>query len=177
MGYDIYIGETAMRPIDDEDAKWMIEEGHTPEHSRTSNDKTTYYEPYVGETEQDDAPVFPNDEMTGNSNNRHPSYTTWSHFCDVTGLTGVFFNKQDGLMREHPGLASIHLEHVQAIDQALQSWKVNHPNAVPGFDEWNHKTMHHTPTDNDPTLARLIWLDWWVKWAMNNCESPAIRNF
>ena len=25
-------------------------------------------------------------------------------------------------------------------------------------------------------MARLIWLDWWVQWALKNCERPAIYN-
>lgn len=177
MGYDIYIGEITMQPIDDEEAAYMLEDGCTLEHARVIDGKTVYYKPYVGEIKQDDAPTFPNDEMTGNSNNRHPAYTGWSHFCDVTGLSALFFNNEDGLMREHPGIQPLKPEHALTIDQALKRWKEAHPHAVPGFEAWDPLDRNCIEVGYDAILARLIWLDWWVKWALKHCEMPAIRNF
>lgn len=177
MGYDIYIGETTMQPIDDDEAAWMIEDGYTPEHSRIVNGKTVYYKPYVGEIKRDDAPTFPNDFMTGNSNNRHPGYSSWSDFCDVTGLTPLFFDRETGLMREHPGMQPLHADHALVVDQALKRYRETHPHAVPGFEDIDLNTREYTNHGYDPMLARLVWLDWWIKWALKNCENPAIRNF
>lgn len=177
MSYDIYIGETTMEPYDDDEAAWMLEDGHVFEHSRVINGKTVYYKPIVKEIKQDDAPTFPNDEMTGNGNDRHPSYWGWSHFCDITGLTPLFFDQEAGLMREHPGLQPLHAEHALVIDQALKRWKEAHPNTEPGFEKFDFMTGESSNYGYDATLARLIWLDWWVKWALKNCENPAIRNF
>src|SRR5439155_19741432 len=123
------------------------------------------------------APTFPNDKMTGNSNNRHPSYSGWSHFCDVTGLSDLFFDRETGLMREHAGLQPLKPEHALVIDQALRKWREAHPCTVPGFEDWNPLDRTYTETGVDPILARLMWLDWWVKWALKNCEMPAMRNF
>lgn len=177
MSYDIYIGETTMRQIDDEDAACRIEYGHTPEHSRTVNGKTVYYEPCVGEIKQDDAPTFPNDFMTENGNYCHPSYSGWSHFCDATGLTGLFFDREHGLMRKHPGFQPLHAEHALVINQALKQWREAHPNTEPGFEKFDYRTGESSNYGYDANLARLIWLDWWVKWALKNCENPAIGNF
>jgi hypothetical protein len=114
-----------------------------------------------------DAPTFPGDEMTGNGNSRHPGYSQWSEFCRKSGLYNLFFDKEDGLMQSHPGNTALNESHSKVIEQALADWKEDHPNATPGFDNDLH----------DPILARLIWLDFWVKWALKNCEHPAIWNY
>ena len=77
----------------------------------------------------DDAPTFPNDEMTGNGNCRSPSYSGWAYFCRDAGIYDLFLEKWEGLMSPHPS-----------------------------------------------TLARLIWLEFWMRWALKNCETPAIEN-
>jgi hypothetical protein len=43
----------------------------------------------------------------------------------------------------------------------------------PGFEGWGYEG----PARYDYMLARLIWLDWWMRWALENCETPAIENF
>lgn len=83
----------------------------------------------------DDAPIFPNDDMTGNGNDRSPSYSVWADFCRDAGIYDVFY------------------------DEATKT------STTP--DEGKY----------DPYLARLIWLEWWMTWALDNCETPAIENY
>lgn len=168
MSYDIYIGNTEMQLIEDE-------EEVTP-YSRFVDGKIRYYEPVVNEIRQPDAPTFPNDDMTGNSNNRHPGYSQWSEFLRIAGLYDLFFNRRTGLMRQHPGHAELQECHAQAIEQALMRWKASHPDAQPGFEafSWGEDVPE---VGYDSILARLIWLDWWVKWALEHCEHAAIYNF
>ncbi len=168
MSYSIYIGELKMEPIEED-------EEYTTGYSRVVNGKVCYYDPMVKEIHQPDAPTFPNDEMTKNSNGRHPGYSQWGEFCDEVGLRDLFFNRETGLMREHPGHTALHVEHALAIEQALNRWKARHPDAQPGFDEF-HWGNDYVSNGLDPILARLVWLDWWVKWALKNCENPAIYN-
>ena len=73
MGYSIYIGE----------AKAGID----------FYEDEVYVYPYVDTAKLDDAPSFPNDELTGNSNYRAPSYGAWSDFLRCAGLYDMFFDK------------------------------------------------------------------------------------
>lgn len=111
------------------------------------------------------APQFPNDEMTGQGNGRHPGYSQWSDFCDEAGLEELFFAKHTGLMSAHPGTFMLRREHHATVRRALDAWRAKHPTSTPGFGG-----------EYDPILARLMWLDFWMDWALTNCERPAISN-
>lgn len=120
----------------------------------------------VSETRNEDAPIFPGDHATGNKNIRLPSYTGWSEFCDKMGLYDLFFDKFEGLFRQHPGCVMITQEHYQTVAAALHEYK-KHAKRPPGYDEFGNY---------DYDLARLMWLEYWMKWALDNCETPAIYN-
>lgn len=107
-----------------------------------------------------DAPVFDNDFMTGNGNGRHPSYSGWADFLDSTGLRGLFSE----LFVTHPGCVILNRIHYGEIHNALENYKKT-ATQPPGF-----------LSGQDHNLARLMWLEFWVKWALENCETPAIRN-
>jgi len=56
---------------------------------------------------------------------------------------------------------------------ALEMYKAK-ATLPPGFEaEWDYDG----PPNYDYSLARLIWLQWWVNWAITNCETPAISNY
>lgn len=148
MSYDIYIGQAVFEELEPEE----IAEGLLPQLR-------------VNRTEQPDAPTFSNDEMTGNGNSRHPAYSTWHDVTKIVGLEDLFFNKKTGLMREHPGCFRLTNEHYNQIAAALERYQSRHPKAKPGFSD-----------ELDGVLARLIWLEWWVRWALANCKAPSIYN-
>jgi len=152
MGYSIKIGNAIPFFSKDDDelyACWIVE-------SATS----------------DDAPTFPCDQMTGNSNGRHPSYTGWSDFCETTGLVNLFYHKYEGLISQHPGTVMITEEQYATVHNALEEYRKT-ATKPPGFGNWSDSVDEIT---HDPHLARLMWLDFWMRWALDNCETPAIRN-
>lgn len=116
----------------------------------------------------DRAPEFPNDQVTGKSNVRMPGYSAWEDFCQETGLYKLFYG-DEGLMACHPGCAKINKGHVSAVRIALlqrHEYRLNNGiTSRPGFG-----------AVNDYTLARLLWLEYWMAWAVENCEIPAIKN-
>ena len=129
---------------------------------------------YVGEGElratvaacaEKDAPTFVGDEMTRNENHRHPGYSQWSGWCEAVGLTSLFFGDEEGLMRRHPGTFALEKDHLVTVSDALTSWKQEHPDSVPGFG-----------VGQDPCLARLVWLEYWMRRAIERCRLPAIHN-
>lgn len=145
MGYSIYIGEAVIK--DDDDHVWLG----------------------VKQIEHPEAPFFPNDSMTGRTNGRHPSYGGWAEFTRETGLYDLFFDKENGLMAEHPGVAKLLPKHHARVKTALEFRQVVSKGA-PGFPPMGK-------TDgSDPMLARLIWLEWWMRWALANCKCPALEN-
>ena len=146
MGYYIAIGN-AVPKFDKDDgelyARWVVEE--------TSNEN---------------APSFIGDVCTENRNIRLPSYTGWGEFCDKVGLTELFYDRYEGLFRQHPGCVMITQEHYQTVVDALEEYQ-KHTKRPPGYDEFGNY---------DYNFARLMWLEYWMKWALENCETPAIFN-
>jgi hypothetical protein len=164
MGYDLTIGEAY---IEKPDCKYDYK-----------------FRVGVNRFDCEDAPTFRGDSMTGKSSSRSPSYSTWSDFCKETGLYDMFFDKEKGLIAHHPGTFMLHPNHAYQITIALNLYKLQHPNAKPGWcdcpvcdkfirDELR-ESIEHEELDN--TLARLIWLDFWVKKAITTCKLPALRN-
>lgn len=129
-----------------------------------------------------DAPVFPNDGLTANSNGRSPSYSGWSIFCDHVGLTRLFYDERDGLLRPHPGCKLLTAAHHTEVLAALQRRQTSSdkPPGFAGDSKFNHETRAWEPSPDegkyDHHLARLIWLEWWMRWALANCETPAFEN-
>lgn len=131
-----------------------------PEFIRDMENEELYARWIVEDATSDDAPTFDNDMMTGNRNRRLPSYTGWADFLDATGLGGLF----SVLFASHPGCVILNQSHYEEIHKALEDYKATATNP-PGF-------FH----GQDYNLARLMWLEFWVRWALENCETPAIYN-
>lgn len=119
------------------------------------------------------APTFVNDGLTNNSNCRCPSYSVWDEFLKYAGLHELFMNKYDGLMRDHPGCFIIEKSHYNLVKAALDNKKLC-AQLPPGFN--SEEDCISRNIKYDAHLARLIWLEFWMKYAVDNCETPAIQN-
>ena len=128
------------------------------------------------------APTFPNDDMTGNGNHRSPGYSGWRDFARATGLEPFFYDEGEGLLARHPGCVPLTEAHHSEVLAALQRWqsKADKPPGFAGMDTFNKETQQWEPSADagryDHTLARLMWLEWWMRWALDNCETPAFEN-
>lgn len=120
----------------------------------------------------DSAPTFPNDETTGNGNSRSPSYSVWADFCRQVGIYDLFYDDRGSLRAGHPGCAMITADDLSVVKEARQYYeaKVTLP---PRFEGWDYEG----PQRYDYHLARILWLEWWMDWALKNCETPAIENY
>jgi hypothetical protein len=152
MGYNFIIGNAVLEEIDPDNP------GRPPR---------------VENAEHPDAPAF--GEPTDHTNERWPSYTAWRDFCKEVGLVDLFYNKNSGLIAQHPGACELTQVHLDEIARALEHRRASNGDKEPGFED-------ETPegelidTGKDAQLARLVWLEYWVRWALRNCEHPIFRN-
>jgi hypothetical protein len=103
---------------------------------------------------RDNAPAF--GEPTDYSNQRWPSYLDWENFTKEISLHDMFFNKKTGLMRKHPGMERLTKKHKQMVDKAMYEYEKK------GEKDFNYN--------------RLVWLKYWVDWALKFCHSPVFYN-
>lgn len=151
------------------------------------------YDIYIGEAEtidgeirieraiQDAAPEFGFGDISGRGNSRHPGYSQMTEFCKATGLYELFFGKNSGLLRTHPGCCPIGQEHLESIREAKEKWEEGHPNCkelLPTKDKEPALNRNDEREGNqyDWFYARLIWYEFWFEWALMNCRKPTIAN-
>lgn len=146
MGYTIRIGEQEVDTYDTEDAGESFS--------------------FVRRILHPDAPTFEGD-VTGQGNDRSPSYTGWSDFAREVGLFAFFFDEECGLMRHHPGCFHVKPKHLEEVRDAYARWRKGRLHQQMGWDEAG--TLDHNG-------ARLAWLVWWLEWALANCKQPAFYN-
>lgn len=109
-----------------------------------------------------DAPAFGN--PTDRTNSLWPSYTAWAETMRISGLTDAFFY-QGSMIGGHPGVRLVTPELVETVTYALRGLEAKNPNAKAEYG-----------TDVGAAMCRLIWLDYWLRWAIENCETPVIAN-
>jgi hypothetical protein len=133
------------------------------------------------------------DPFTGKGNSRSPSYTAWHDFCREAGIHELFygqgwsreerrylecsegFHRETPLLAEHPGAFPLFHEDLQYITAARIRRQQTNGGRPPGFWDWDDE-RGEIDNGNDHVLARLVWLEFWIEWALGNCERPAIAN-
>ena len=169
MGYTLRIGELVIEYDQDEDEPRISVEAKGFRH--------------------DEAPAF--GEPTDHESQRWPSYTSWSDFARDSGLYSMFYGKNhggseiirdDALIAQHPGCVPLTERHRREVNAALDAWRVRYPNAVPTFgrpapegEDWLMWSDPDNPEENGK-MTRLVWLHYWVNWALDNCKQPVFQN-
>ena len=128
----------------------------------------------VARVKHDAAPAF--GDPTDHQNQRWPSYTAWNDSMRALGLHDLFFKDYEGLMAQHPGCAPITAGHAAIVKAAVLRRRETNGGKPAGFHDMDLKTFQTTDNGNDPDLARGVWLEYWMEWAVANCETPAIQN-
>lgn len=109
-----------------------------------------------------EAPAF--GDPTDYTNSRWPSYTAWAEFARITNLYEVLFC--DGtLLGGHPGVRLVTKDLVERVSGELAAMRIRFPELTPEYG-----------TDEGAALCRLIWLDYWLRWSLENCDTPVIAN-
>lgn len=123
------------------------------------------------------APNLPYD-FSGQTNCRELGYKHTHRLLHETGLDRIFLTDA-GLMRRHPGTFQLTPDHVAAVTEARVRWE-SRPRTEAGWD-WSESFAGQLAPDDgvrgrDHTRAELLWLEWWITWAVANCERPALHN-
>ena len=132
----------------------------------------------------DDAPAF--GEPTDNESQRWPSYTSWSDFCRFSGLYDLFYGKNeareltrdDALLHEHPGCIPLTEKQRREVNEAYEAFKKKYPNAKPTYGDIPKGSFDGDPNNPEENgqMCRLVWLHYWVNWALDNCKQPVFAN-
>jgi len=149
MGYNLTIGELKVFYHQDED------EPRVELSTRISH--------------HDEAPAF--GEVSDYTNGRYPSYSVWRDFAESVGLLSLFYGKEerdDALLANHPGCVPLTERHRREINEAFVDFKLKYPDAVATYENKNIL--------ENGLLCRLVWLHYWVNWALDNCKQPVFVN-
>ena len=169
MGYTLKIGELVVNYSQDKDDPRCYLSANSFHHN--------------------DAPAF--GEPTDGTSVRWPSYTSWRIFCRMAGLHAMFYGteygsdelvRDDALIVSHPGCVPLTERHRKDINDAMLRWKSKYPDAAPTYGKpapegkflgfWHDE---ENPEEN-AYMCRLVWLHYWVNWALDNCKQPVFVN-
>lgn len=121
------------------------------------------------------APAF--GEPTDNTNSRWPSYSSWSDALKFTGLYDLFYDDYGHLIGGHPGVRLVTKGLAEEVAKCKLAFEEKYPNVEATYGEpislleGNLKN----PVENG-MYCRLVWIDYWIKWALANCKTPVIVN-
>ena len=126
-------------------------------------------------------------KYTKNGNCRSVGYSAWSAFCKKADITTLFygggwqypgyapcpdgFHRETCLLAEHPGAQPITKADADYVSKKLEEYRAKNPNSIAGF--WDEGNVDN---GKDYILARFLWLDFWMRWAVENCENPVFAN-
>jgi hypothetical protein len=117
----------------------------------------------IAEVTSEQAPAIEGAGPHSRMNKSQPSYAGMEDLCSLIGLRQMFFEE---LLVKRPGVAPITARHARAVSLARQRYQRDHPQAQPRYEQ----------SDEDGHLARLVWLEWWMQWALEHCHHPGIQN-
>ncbi len=120
----------------------------------------------------EECPTFFGDPSKRNL--RAPGYGVWDSFCDAVGLTDMFYLQLSGRKLVRKGCIRLTEKHLDLVSLCLTEYKNNMKVKIPPGYQEVHEGTHPSVPEYDDYLARLIWLEWWIRWALSNCKIPAL---
>lgn len=123
------------------------------------------------------APAF--GEVTDRENKLLPAYGSWLKIVAFCGLEELFWNAVTGLMREEGNPVLLVADHLNIVEEAIEKLRAQYPDAIPRLGrEYPESPDEAFLLDDglieDESLARILWLQYWIRWAIDNCQEPVI---
>lgn len=135
------------------------------------------------------APEFGYGDISGKGNERSPGYGQMVDFCRQSGLYNLFHDKEEGILRHHPGCVALEQRHLKEVIAAREKWYKEHPGCVSKLPykktepenfssmDWTEREKYEKEQEFDWIYARLIWYEFWFRHALKNCKMPVISNY
>jgi len=138
-----------------------------------------------------DVPGAPLNSSGHTNNFCYPGYGVWSNFCKEVGLEGVFYSgsrgnqhlpqywtddegeTHDGILSQHAGCVELSEGHYRAFVKAHTRWC---DRSLAERERLGFEKTNTDPEPRDYVLARLDWLVFWTRWALDNCKYPSFAN-
>jgi hypothetical protein len=130
----------------------------------------------VERTTSPNAPVFPNDAILEPLGNwryvHHPAWQSLAEECGIQEWLNGIINAQNSdvvrsLSEEDYRIVSEAYLLRTAFNEGKAGWDYQQ-------DMLEDNVVGNLPSRFDEYLARLAWLRFWIRWALDNCDSPAI---
>jgi hypothetical protein len=120
-----------------------------------------------------DCPTFVGDN--NQTNMRAPSYLVWSAFCKTVDLEEMFYlPAYRDIPKRAKGVIYLTNDSLGLVSNALTEYQTK-AKLPPGFEDDEYLMANENSLPRyDGHLARLIWLAWWIEWALSNCTMPAL---
>jgi hypothetical protein len=120
------------------------------------------------------APAF--GEPTDHTNTRWPSYTAWSNAMRGLGLYDLFYNENGHLIGGQSGVRLVTEDLFDEFKTRLRLFEISNPNVTATYGNTENCLLY--PDKNNPEVnawyVRGVWLEFWMEWALKNCETPVI---
>jgi hypothetical protein len=124
----------------------------------------------------EEAPDYKDFFAKGNS--RHPSYTGWSEFAKEVGLYSYFFHGDDAVIRDHPGEYVLTQSDVIVTSDAKERYRESNREVLEKIELWevpNRDRFTHEENIKY-NYVRLDWLEFWIRYSVENFEIPIFKN-
>lgn len=129
-----------------------------------------------------DAPVFPNDEtLEPASNWRYVNIPVWSALAVECGIEAWLTDPKTGLLASAQAgqVRPLTAEDYRVVNEAYllrSAFREGQPgwDAVIADEEREQIGELIEKSTHDEYLARLTWLRFWIRWALDHCEHPAV---
>lgn len=144
------------------------------------------YELTVARLVLNEAPEFLNDSLTGKQNFRSMANRAYSEFIAEHNLKDFDDMFSDDSSRIHvitqdmlDCIVNARELHELTIGEKVPGWALANgfivlPDGSYRFYTEEEVDIATKESNTDADLARLMWFEWWLKWALDNCERPAI---
>ena len=73
----------------------------------------------------------------------------------------------------HPGVMPVTKHMLFRVKKAKMQLKGKYPNLTPEYDV---PDITEKESEANGALCRLLWLEYWFEWALENCEHPVLVN-
>ena len=120
--------------------------------------------PDLETVEQSDAPDLPN-SWHGRTNVHTIRYGQLDAWVGRVGLADLLAHDGDLLQDGHPGWVMLRPAHLLRVQQALRSAQAR-ATLPAGYGE-----------GHDSDLARLVWLEWWIRYGLATWKQPMFANY